>query len=272
MFFWKFVTSALCLILITTYTNAKDNIIIDIRPSSSGWHEAKTNDIKAVATSAASNLMHYFPQKKLSPIILRNEEIGPKVLYKRGNNNEYIVIVDINGRRWSQLSYQFSHELCHILSNYNKYNRATQWLEESICEAISLLTLEKMSIQWQHTPPYPNWKSYSSSIKKYLNNMLQEKHRGQSNNLSNWFVLNKESLSSYPYLRDKFEVIGTAIYRLIKMEKFKISTIQYLNLGLSKNADNISARLHEWYKNSPPSNKESVLSIAKLLGINIKGE
>ena len=197
MNFLKYTVAILCLVLSSTFVNAKNYSAVDIRPVSSGWNDARVIDVKAVTTSVASNLMPYFPKKKLNPIILKNKKEGPKTLYKKGNNNEYIVFVDIKGRRWAQLSYQFSHELCHILSNYNKNNDVkTQWFEESLCEAISLHTLEKMSIQWQHTPPYPNWKSYSSSIKKYLNNMLQEKHRGKSNNLSKWFSSNKKSLNT----------------------------------------------------------------------------
>lgn len=269
MIFFKYIVAILCLVLLSTLVNAKDYSAVDIRPVSSGWNDAKAIDVKAVATSVASNLMPYFPKKRLNPIILKNKKEGPKTLYEKGNNNEYIVFVDIKSRKWAQLSYQFSHELCHILSNYNNDDIKNQWLEESLCEAISLHTLEKMSIQWQHTPPYPNWKSYSSHIKKYLNNMLQEKHRGKSDNLSKWFSSNKKSLESNPYLRNKNEVVGTAIYRLIKTGNFKVSTIQYLNLGLSKKDKNISTKLNDWYKNSPKENKESVLSIAKLLGVKI---
>jgi hypothetical protein len=247
----------------------KENLRYPIYPVSNGWKPARVKDVQAVAISVASVLMKDFPQKRFTPIILENREAGPRTLYKRGRNNEYIVWIDMKGTMWDKLSYQFSHELGHILANYANQNRRNQWFEEALMETVSLYTLEKMSIEWQYNPPYPHWKSYASSLKKYLDNMLKERHRVVNEDLSIWYKKHESSLRGDPYIRDKNEVVATAIYHLIEVGKFKISTIQYLNLGTPDKNKPFSTYLREWYENSPDENRESVLNVIELLGITI---
>ena len=270
MKYLKYITIILYTILLNSPTYAKNYNTVDIYPVLDKWSYAEGVAIKAVAVSVVSSLMPYFPMKKLNPIILKNDKHGPKVLYQRGENNEYIIFLNISGNYWAQLAYQFSHEFCHILSNYEKDNDKNQWFEESLCEAISLHTIVKMSAQWEHSPPHPSWKSYAPSLKEYVDNLLLEKHRGKSNDLSQWYILNKESMREDPYLRQKNEVLGAAIYRLIKSNKFNVSSIQYLNLGEENKYKDISTKFKEWYKHSPQEHQQSILNIAKILGLKIQ--
>ena len=240
-----------------------------IYPVLNGWGSARTVDIQAVALSVASTILPYFSEKSLNTIIIKNEKAGPRILYERGVNNEYIILVDIKGRRWAQFSYQFSHELGHILSNYSNKSGKNQWFEETMGEVLSLYTLEKMSIIWEHNPPYENWKNYASALKKYLDDMLNEKHRIVKTDLSTWFHKYENTLRSDPYIRDKNEVVATAIYRLIQEDKFKISSIQYLNLGIPNKDKPFSIYLREWYENVSDENRESVLNVIKLLGVTL---
>ena len=99
--------------------------------------------------------------------------------------------------------------------------------------------------------------------------MLKERHRVVNEDLSIWYKKHESSLRNNPYIRNKNEVVATAIYRLIKLGKFKISTIQYLDLGTPNKNKSFSTYLREWYKNSPDENKKSVLNVIKLLGITI---
>lgn len=57
---------------------------------------------------------------------------------------------------WSQFIYQFSHELTHyiIYSNNKEKEKQIKWFEETICEAMSLFTLNKISENWMSTPLY----------------------------------------------------------------------------------------------------------------------
>ena len=69
------------------------------------------------------------------------------------------------GKRWAQYSYQFAHEFCHLLSDYERLEgSANNWFHESICEVASLFTLSSMATTWEAEPPYPNWSSYTNSL------------------------------------------------------------------------------------------------------------
>lgn len=275
MKYCKHTVSLFCLIL-SFGVSAKDTVSAQNRlpeiftNSSSGeWKDASAVDVEAVALSVVSVLMRDFPEKIVAPIILQNHESGPIVLFEKGPHNEFIVRVDIDGRKWSQLSYQFSHEYCHILSNYANEAGSNQWFEEALCEAISLYALEKMTAEWKHNPPYANWKSYASSLQKYLDNALAEKHRYSKKTLSAWYQDNKKAIRNNAGLRKKEEVVGTAIYQLIKAGAFDVSTIQYLNLGVRDNEKILSVYFKEWFDHSPLKNKASVRNLATLFHIVI---
>src|SRR5947209_1397733 len=64
---------------------------IDIRVASGGWGEANVRDIQAVLISAANELLAYFPERNLKPIIVEHNEDGPRTLYRPGPNGETIV-------------------------------------------------------------------------------------------------------------------------------------------------------------------------------------
>lgn len=250
-------------------TSNEDSGQFFIYPSPKGWEPARVADVLKVVRSAGDALIQHFPQKKLNPVILKNDKEGPRVNYKRGEQNEYIVLVDVKGRLWSKLTYQFSHEMCHILSNYGNKSGKNQWFGESLCETMSLYVLEEMSHSWETNPPYPNWKSYAKKHRNYLDKELAMEHRTIKRSLAEWFSENREQLREDPYIREKNEVVGTAIYHLIQSGKFKVSSMQYLNLGLDNDSKSFSNYIKDWYENSPKSNKESVRSVAKLFEIEL---
>ncbi len=77
-------------------------------------------------------------------------------LHPEGNGMAWI-IVDVGERAWSQLAYQFGHELGHVLANswqpYAKPAAPCQWLEEAMVEAFSLRGLGNLARNWKQTPP-----------------------------------------------------------------------------------------------------------------------
>ena len=241
-----------------------------IKTAPHGWGKIPVEAVSKVTDSVSSVLMRDFPNKVLDPIILKNDKTGPEVLYKRGRNNDYIVHVNIQGTYWAQLTYQFSHELCHVLSNFANENGKNQWFEEALCEAVSLYTIEKMADEWEVNPPYERWRSYASAFDDYNEVMLNETHRYPSLKLPKWFRYHRRSIEASPYQRHKDEVIGTAIYKLMQKGKFQVSSIQYLNLGDADNSKSFTNYLKDWHQHSPPESKPSVEEVAKLVNINLE--
>jgi hypothetical protein len=52
---------------------------------------------------------------------------------------------------WTQLVYQLSHEMCHYFIRQTKTNKDKyiRWVEETICEAVSLYILDYFSRNWK---------------------------------------------------------------------------------------------------------------------------
>ena len=71
---------------------------------------------------------------------------------------------------WAQTIYQLSHEMCHyaIRQGHKGDSYILSWLEETICEAISLYALEWASHNWYRCPLSMGHSEYSSSIFTYL--------------------------------------------------------------------------------------------------------
>ncbi|MCI6895703.1 MAG: hypothetical protein MR833_02740 [Gemmiger formicilis] len=78
---------------------------------------------------------------------------------------------------WCQLIYQFSHEFSHFLIFHQNpdESRNVSWIEETICEAFSLVSLKHFAENWTFFPLPQQAPCFGESIKGYLNNLLAEK-------------------------------------------------------------------------------------------------
>jgi hypothetical protein len=87
------------------------------------------------------------------------------------------IIVDIGERAWTQLAYQFGHELGHVLANswqpHAKPTRPCQWLEEAMVEAFSLRGLGRLAQSWKQNPPFAGDNEFGNAIADYRKNTIQ---------------------------------------------------------------------------------------------------
>ena len=99
------------------------------------WGEAKVVYQQKVLGSVTEILDFYFEDTINEDVLVEhNADIGPIVLFERGPNNEYQVKLSAKDNAWDKHSYQFSHEYCHIRTNYMNGNQKSKWFEETICE------------------------------------------------------------------------------------------------------------------------------------------
>lgn len=152
-------------------------------------------DIEAVCRSAAVELTCYLPERDFDPISIRHDaKQGPIVIYGTGADGECRVLLNVEGTYWSQFSYQFGHEMCHILCNYRDGNKANLWFEESLCETASLFVLRQMAQTWKTKPPYANWKSYAEKLQEYAENRLKETEKLGDSTFAQWHQRNEPDL------------------------------------------------------------------------------
>lgn len=236
------------------------------------WGDASSADVEAVLRSVIEVITPYMANRQFGRVVVKNDGTGPISLYERGENGEYIIMLDVQGRYWSQLAYQFSHEMCHLMTNYDLSPNNTsrqQWFEEALCEAFSLFTLDKMAEQWREAAPYPNWQDYAPKFAEYKHNNLREKHRKlpPGMKLPQWYQQYRSILSNDPYAKDRNlnELVANQLLPLFDSDPQNWIAINYLNLGDDSSDKSLNKYLSDWQENTPADLAQVVVEIRQIL-------
>lgn len=234
---------------------------MSIRITSSNWGSAQVVDLQKVLESVVNVMDSYFGSKIDSDITVKYDQInGPMVLYVRGENGEYQVLLSSKDTFWAQHSYQFSHEYCHIRTNYISDNTKTKWFEETICELASLVTLRKMSEVWKVSPPYKNWHDYSPALHNYAEDMIASEKRRLPEDVefSDWFKENLGGLEGDQYMRDANAIIAIKLLPIFEDNTLLWRAATYLNTWVVKDTDDIYQFFDKWLSSVPAELKPIV--------------
>lgn len=244
---------------------------LSIRVEGGGWGNARKESIETVLYSVADELMARLPKKLSAPIVVTHTEANPIALYERGNNGEYLVHLHAKGENWHLYVYEFAHELCHILSNYEEnaggdIERYNQWFEETLCETASLFTLKNLAATWKTSPPSPEWAQHADKLQRFFDLLISEGHRRLPAHtpLANWLRDNEDELRNNPYLRDKNEVVANLLLPLFEGSPEKWDALSYLNLDPRDARNSLRDYLQDWYRNAPAEHKEFVTSVLNM--------
>lgn len=113
---------------------------------------------------------------------------------------------------WCQVIYQLSHELthCFIYCHNRNLNHQVKWIEETICEAMSLYFLKYFKDNWNMIDLSKMMPEYDDSIDNYLNNFLKKE--------GNKRLSNYKSLKELEYINNTSEVRREdRYYEMIKL-------------------------------------------------------
>lgn len=244
---------------------------LDIRVEGGGWGNAGKDSIQTVLYSVADELMSRLPKKLSAPIVVTHTDTNPIALYDRGANGEYLVHLHAKGENWHLYVYEFAHELCHILSNYEEnagidaehYN---QWFEETLCETASLFTLKNLASTWKTSPPSPEWALHADRLQRFFDLLISEGHRRLPAHtpLATWLRDNEEHMRRNPYLRDKNEVVANLLLPLFDGHPDKWDALSYLNLRPGEARNSLRDYLQDWYRNAPTEHKAFVASVLNM--------
>ena len=140
--------------------------------------DAVPENVVKVLESTAEQLLRHTPDRHLGTILVSPSLDAPISLFTKGPAGEYQIRLTARGRSWAQYAYQFAHELCHLLCNFEQRKSGDkQWFEEALCETASLFAQKQLALSWDKSPPYSNWKSYSASFTHYVNDILARRDR-----------------------------------------------------------------------------------------------
>lgn len=179
------------------------------------------NDIEILLKDTASHLNQLVSGPSADVIHVKAappDDFKPRVLYRSSMHRSIPITIQLAVRDtewWDQFVYQFSHEFCHVLSNYELLkDNPNQWFHETICEVASLFTLRRMAKRWSTKPPLPHWASYAEHFTSYAHKQLSRKkvQLSEGVTLQTWLLSHEDELRKDPYQRDKNDLVA---YKLL---------------------------------------------------------
>jgi len=241
-----------------------------IKVERDGWGSASAADIRTVLESVFSVMVIDFPEHSSDRIVVSRSRSGPSVQAETTADPAYHVQLDVDDTRWDQFAYQFSHELCHIFSNFEHREispaapRSHQWFEEAACEAMSLLGLERVAARWESASPHQHWRSYASAFRDYKARLLAQPHRRVAS-LPSWYQANRDELDADPYRRAESDVVATALFTLIREVPADVAALGYLNLAPAEG--DFRQFLESWRDSAPLRCRTFIAKVISLLEV-----
>lgn len=147
------------------------------------WGSASLNDVAALLESVRSAVLTGLSLDATRipsriDVIGSQSELIPITFARDNPDGSATIRINAPDRLWAKLSYNFAHELGHVLAGSWRANAVpagpSHWLEEAVVEAFAIFTLKKMADKWSTAPPYPNWSSYSDSLHSYASHRISE--------------------------------------------------------------------------------------------------
>ena len=239
-----------------------------IRVANEGWGGARAADVNAVVQSAATGILRHCTRLAGEELVLqcRVIEDSPIVFYRDTGKGPYIVSVTTRGPFWSQLAYQFAHELCHVISGFERLRKnPNNWFHEALCELASIYALCEMSHSWQREPPYPNWKSYADSLWTYAARVLDrpEHHLPCDTSLGAWVARNEAELRRTANNRQLNGLVAKALFPHFTETPSGWDALQYMPPANGS----LQEFLVAWHQEAPDRARPFVASICEAFGV-----
>ncbi len=191
------------------------------------------------------------------PTRLRVDErhAGPPAVWLHPDGSTMAwIIVDVGERAWSQLAYQFGHELGHVLANswqsHAKPMGPCQWIEEAMVEAFSIRGLGLLAENWKKDPPFVGDNKFGDAIADYRENIIQHyavraAEQGLTSDPAKWFA---EHLSDIEVKGPKFYSEPASLSVLAEYDKAPscIEALGALNRWPGRTGIPIEDYFHQW--------------------------
>ena len=161
------------------------------------WGATDLRAVHAVLESACDVLSEAFGQRPDEPVrVFPWNGAHPLTADDR---RPYEIFLTARDRYWCRYVYQFSHELCHVMTRFDlcKGHRH-KWFEESLCELASLFVLHRLAQVWaKHpSPDIPGAAEFALHHRTYAEKVAEGYDRPVA--LAEWLAGNAEALQADP--------------------------------------------------------------------------
>ena len=175
------------------------------------WGATSLSAIGAVLESTASVLCEAFGRPPDAPVQVSPWDQAPRVAW---DLRPYRVRISARDTYWCQYAYQFAHELCQILVNFDQVrHHRHKWFEESICELSALFALHRLSEEFQRRPPSEvlGAREFAPHFATYAREVERRVQPVQCADLPVWFSDNIRHLEERRIDRNLNRVVAVAL-------------------------------------------------------------
>ena len=232
-----------------------------------GWGAAHPIDIEVLLTDVASHLSRLLRCPIEGTIIVVPAPCNdptPRTHYRFSSRDPIFIQLTPRDKKWAQFAYQFSHEFCHVLSDYERLRKnPNSWFHETICELASIFTIRRMAEQWPTHPPYPDWANYVDALINYGEEHIfpNERRLSENTTLSTLLSLEEEELRKDPYQREKNAMVAYSLLPIFESSPAGWNAIRRLPDSSAMFRD----YLLEWHTQVEPADKPFVKRIIQLV-------
>jgi hypothetical protein len=241
------------------------------RVGTDGWGRASTAEVEAVLRSAAGLMWQYFPDRRIETFVVLRGYEGPIVHYQRNVLGEIVMKLDTHDLYWCQYAYQFAHEFCHILSNFDDDWKGNNWFEETMCETASLFVLRRLAREWDERPPYANWKSYAPQFRQYADDVMDSRSQVGSAHLGDYFRKHQRELEATPRDRDLNGAMAVVLLGIMENSPSSWEAVTWLNSSPSRPGETFPAYLEKWWLAVPAKHKPFVEEVIRRFDLPLPG-
>ncbi len=244
-----------------------------VRVADGDWGGARPRDVEAVALSAAAAFTPAMDDAESIGLTLEataGDHGTPIALSALNDSGEFVVRVSIRGNQWARLAYQFAHEFCHVLADLRTWTvDRLAWIEECLCETASLFALRDMAKVWAHTPPYPNWRDYSSALATYASERISDAAHSLSPGLQvrDWLTERITLLEVDPNRREDNTIIAKELLPIFEADRTAWRVVRHLHSASRSIAVSLAQFVAGWRQSCPMEARAAVDSITRVLGI-----
>ncbi|MDG1356403.1 MAG: hypothetical protein P8P90_09190 [Opitutales bacterium] len=247
-------------------------LAFEIALKNNNWGDASEKEVIAVLQTTADQFVPLVTKLSGLKVLVSTTNGSPIVLHQRTKDEELQIKLGTKNRNWCQYVFQFAHELGHIICGFKQGNQSNQWFEESLCEAASLYALQRLSVVWNTSPPYPNWQSYAPEFAKYRIGRIEGGSYPENFQLHSWWRENRVTLSKNAGLRKQNLWVAVKILSTIEQNpRSAWSACSWLNHAKNGQSKTFEEYLNDWYGACPQTGqKKFVRQVINLFGISTK--
>lgn len=249
------------------------NTEADLTVINGNWGLTSLSAIRAVLLSVYRVLVHSFEAAPEAPVHISRWERDHQLTVH--DKRPYQVFLSAKDTYWSQYVYQFSHELCHILTHFDRYKKHKhKWFEESLCELASLHVLRSLAKVWKEDPPPEVFKAsaFARNHLAYTEKVERQTTIPHQSDLPAWLNRNIDLLEKKPTCRELNRVVAVLLHNSFSLNPVLWRDCSWLNRWDVRKDSTFSEYLNSWTdclrKHGPKQEPRAPDVVRQLFGVD----